>query len=92
VQASYFGPEAWSHTPTIWTADFENVRWELRELVDAGGDRIAARAERIGRGAQSGIEVRDTDFYVYQFERGLVRHHWVLRSEEAMLELLHATS
>jgi hypothetical protein len=64
------------------------VQFELRELVDPGGDRIGGRVDRSGRGGHSGITVSDTDFYVWQIERGLLRRQWIFRSEPAMLTLL----
>jgi hypothetical protein len=91
AQPVYRGREDYVKLVEIWKADFENLRWELRELIDPGGDRIAARAERIGRGVRSGVEVRATDFFVWQFERGVLRRQWILDSEAAMVAMLKGT-
>jgi hypothetical protein len=75
-------------TVEVWKAWFDKLTWEVRELVDPGRGRLAVRAERVGRGGHSGLTVRDTEYHVYQFEHGLLRRQWVLRSETAMLPLL----
>jgi hypothetical protein len=73
-------------------AEFGSLRWELRELVDPGGARFGACAEMVARGRLSGVEVRRTDFHVWQLERGLIRHQWQLGNEAAMLALLERRS
>jgi ketosteroid isomerase-like protein len=90
TESVYHGRDGYLKVVEIWKTDFDNLRWELRELIDAGGSLIAARAERTGRGARSGVEVRDTDFFVWQFDGGLLRRQWILRSEAAMLATLEA--
>lgn len=92
MEPSYRGREGYLKVPDMWKVGIEDVRFELRELLDPGGDRIAARVERVGRGARSGVEVRDTDFYVWQFERGMLRRQWVFASEEATCALLESGS
>jgi hypothetical protein len=84
----YYGPEGYLKALEIWKAPYGEHRWDLRELVDPGGDRIGARTDVVGRGAGSGLEVRWTVFYVWQFERGLLRRQWALASEAAMLAAL----
>jgi ketosteroid isomerase-like protein len=90
TQAVYVGAAEWARSPSLWTTDFDDVRWEPREIFDPGGDRLAARVERIGRGTRSGVEVRDQEFHVAQFERGRLRRHWIVRTKEAMLALLQS--
>ncbi len=88
LDAVHYGPEGYVKAVEIWTAPFSEHRWDLREFVDPGGDRIGAHSQLLGRGAGSGAEVRWAHFQVWQFERGLLRRQWVLASEAAMLAVL----
>ena len=88
LDAVHCGPEGVLKMLEIWKAPFSEHRWDLRELVDPGGDRFGARTEVVGRGAGSGVEVRLAQFLALQFERGLLRREWVLASEPAMLAVL----
>jgi len=87
----YRGHDGYVEMSDAFQAEFEDFRWELRELFDPGGDRIGGRVERSGRGSHSGVAVRGTDFHIWQFERGLVRRQFAFRSESAMLAMLEPT-
>ena len=84
----YRGREGLIETIELWKAGFTVFRWELREVVDPGGTRIAVRAEMVGRGGPGGLETRSPQFQVFQFEQGLVRREWLLDSDAAMLAML----
>ena len=84
----YQGHDGYVEMSDAFQAEFEDFRWELRELFDPGGDRIGGRVGRSGRGGRSGVVVRGTDFHIWQFERGLVRRQFALRSESEMLAML----
>jgi hypothetical protein len=84
----YHGREGYVVGSAELRTDLADFGWDLRELVDPGGDRIAARVEMRGRGAASGIQTRMTQFHVWQFEHGLLRRQWALNSEAAMLARL----
>jgi hypothetical protein len=88
MEPVYFGREGYIEASELWKAAFENFRWELRELVDAGGDTIAGRSDLVARGASSGIDTHWSQYYVWQFERGLLRRQWALSTEAAMFALL----
>lgn len=88
LDAVYYGPGGYVKALDSWKAPFSEFRYDLRELVDPGGDRIAARVEMVGRGGGSGVEVRMAHFNVWQFERGQLRRNWTFASEEAMLSVL----
>ena len=91
MDAVYYGHEGYVKALDVWRAPFNELRYDLREFVDPGGDRIGARVEMVGRGSGSGAEVRRTHFQVWQFERGLLRRNWTLASEEGMLAVLEST-
>jgi hypothetical protein len=84
----YHGRAGYVEGCEVWKAGFGEHRFELRELVDPGGNRFGARVEAVGRGGASGIETRRTQFHVWQFDRGLLRRQWLVSSETAMLALL----
>jgi hypothetical protein len=89
VEPVYRGHDGYAKAGEFFQSDFDNIRWELRELYDPGGNRIGGRVDRSGRGAHSGITVHDTDFYVWQVERGFLRRQWIFQGKPAMLALLH---
>jgi hypothetical protein len=88
MEPVYLGREGYIQASELWKAAFENFRWELRQLVDAGGDRIAGRSDLVARGVSSGVDTRWSQYYVWQFERGLLRRQWALSTEAAMRALL----
>jgi hypothetical protein len=88
VEPVYRGHDGYARAGEFFQSDFDNVRWELCELYDPGGNWIGGRVRRSGRGGHSGITVSDADFYVWQFERGVLRRQWIFRHESAMLALL----
>ena len=88
MEPLYRGLDGYRKSLEDWEAPFDENRWELREFVDGGGDRMGGRTELIGRGAGSGIETQMTQFMVWQVERGQIRRQWVFEGEAAMLALL----
>jgi hypothetical protein len=90
LEAQYFGREGYVQSVEHWRTAFVEHRWELTHMIDGGGSRFAARADMVGRGAGSGIEVRDCQFHVWEIgDRGL-RRQWVTASEDAMRGALEA--
>lgn len=91
LEGLYHGPGGYVKASDTWKAGFaKSFRWEVNGWVDAGGDKIAARVEGVGRGS-SGVETRWSVFHVFQFERGLLRRQWALSTEEAMVAVLTGT-
>jgi hypothetical protein len=88
IEPIYHGREGYVKATNLIKAEFENFRWELRELIDPGGTCFGARADIVAHGGLSGVEVRRTDFIVWQVEHGLARRQWELGSEAAMLTML----
>jgi ketosteroid isomerase-like protein len=63
---------------------FEDVRYTPEEFT-AAGDRVLVKAMRTGRGSASGVEVREQQFHVFDFEGGLVvRFRSFLKREKAL--------
>jgi ketosteroid isomerase-like protein len=84
----YRGRDGYERVLEMWRSDFDDMRYEVREVFDPGGYRLGGRVDRVGCGARSGIEVRATDFCVWEFEGGPLRRQWVLDSQAAMLVVL----
>ena len=67
---------------------FGDLRFEPREIVDAGASSFACRVDFVGVGRDSGVETRQETWYVFFVERGrIVRQHSFPTESEA-LELL----
>lgn len=88
VEPVYNGPAGLVELFETWSAGFESYRLEPREMFDPGGHWFGLRADRVGLPVGGHIELRDTEFYVWQLEKGMMRRQWVLRTEAAMLALL----
>jgi hypothetical protein len=67
---------------------FGSHRFELREIFDPGSNRFGGRIEEFARGLESGVEVGQPSFYVWEAENALLRRQWILWSKDTMLELL----
>jgi hypothetical protein len=87
LEPVYHGREGYAKAAEDWKAGFGEHRWELREVVDPGGNQFGSRVEMVGRGGASGLETSLTQFHVWQVERGLLRRQWGVSSEAAMLAL-----
>jgi hypothetical protein len=88
LESLYRGPDGYVRAVRVWKESFAEHRWELREIFDPGGPRFGARAEMVGRGLESGVEVRQQEFHVWEVEHGTARRQWSLATEDAMLRLL----
>jgi hypothetical protein len=71
-----------------WKEAFGAHRFELREIFDPGQTRFGGRMEEIARGLESGVEVRQPSFYVWEIEDAALRRQWILRTPDAMFQLL----
>jgi hypothetical protein len=91
IDPVYRGHERYLTLLELWKASFRDHRWELQELLDPGGARFGARLEIVGHGLGSGVEVRQTQYGVWQVEHGSVERQWALATEPATLALLEDT-
>jgi ketosteroid isomerase-like protein len=81
---TYRGPEAVRTEITGWTESFEDFRWEIEEIVDAG-DQILVVGHMSGRGKTSGVEVGLTEYHVWTVhDERLVRMRMYHDREAAM--------
>ena len=88
----YRGPQGYLEAVTSWKAPFGEIRMEVREFFDGGGDRIGGRVSGMSKGATSGVEAELRQFHVWQFDRGYLSRQWVLHTEGEMLACLAGSS
>jgi ketosteroid isomerase-like protein len=55
-----------------WLESFDDYRYEIRRVVDCGGDDVLVEATEVGRGAISGAEVRSTHYELLTIRAGLI--------------------
>jgi ketosteroid isomerase-like protein len=95
LEPVYKGQDAHRQVMKVWTEPFEDFRWELKELLDPGGNVIGGLAEMAARGSGSGVETRAPQAAVWTLERGLmVRQElfWDQVAAEARLRELSRTA
>jgi ketosteroid isomerase-like protein len=67
----YHGPDGVRQWFRAWTADFDEIRYEVEELTDVGDD-VFAHVTAIACGRQSRLETRRQFFAVYTLRDGLI--------------------
>jgi ketosteroid isomerase-like protein len=67
----YHGPAGVRQWFRAWTADFEDIRYEVDDLTDSGDDVYAA-VTAVACGRQSRLETRRPFFAVYTLRDGLI--------------------
>jgi uncharacterized protein len=66
---TYQGPDAVRREIVSWTEPFEDFRWEVEEIVEAG-DHILVGGRMSGRGKTSGVEVGVDEYHVWTVRDG----------------------
>jgi hypothetical protein len=84
----YRDPAGYVRALDDWKVAFGAHRFELREIFDPGSTRFGGRMEEVARGLESGVEVRQPSFYVWEAEAAALRRQWILHTPDAMLRLL----
>jgi ketosteroid isomerase-like protein len=78
------GPDGFLEIFTTVNEGFEDVRYTPHEFREAG-DQVLVTAVRTGRGAASGVEVRERQFHLFDFVEGrVVRFRSFLNGEKAL--------
>ncbi|MFL5780105.1 MAG: nuclear transport factor 2 family protein [Thermoleophilaceae bacterium] len=80
----YHGAGGYRRFWRLWLDAFEDIRWDLEEILDLGG-RVLVKARQSGRGSGSGVAVSESVFQLFTFRRGLVlRQDDFVDREEAL--------
>jgi len=69
---TYRGREGVRRRLEEWLESFDDYRYEIRRVVDCGGDEVLVEATEVGRGAISGAEVRSTHYELLTIRGGLI--------------------
>ncbi len=69
----------------VWNEAWENVDYQLDDLIDAGGDRVVSVVTRHGRGRASGAEVEIQVALLWTVRDGkVIEVVWFPTREEAL--------
>jgi ketosteroid isomerase-like protein len=82
---SYFGHAGLAMAYDHWASQFDDLRIELKELVDAGGDVVAVTRHH-GRGRASGAAVQAVVAYVLTVEDGKLVRMRIFNTKTEALE------
>jgi ketosteroid isomerase-like protein len=66
----YRGREGFDEFVRTWMEEFEDLKFELREVIDAGDDRCVVIAHQMGTGKRSGAPVELDLALVYELKDG----------------------
>jgi ketosteroid isomerase-like protein len=83
---TYHGFEGFRQWASEWEEAWDEISYELGELIEIGDDFIVAPVHVVGRGAGSGVEIDSVFGWMYEWRDGRsVRFH-VYPSVEVALE------
>jgi ketosteroid isomerase-like protein len=69
---TYRGREGVRRRLEQWLESFEDFRYEVRRIIDCGGDQVLAVATEVARGAVSGADVRSTHYELLTIRDGMI--------------------
>jgi ketosteroid isomerase-like protein len=72
VGTTYRGHDGVRQRLEEWLESFGDYRYEIRRIIDCGGDEVLVEGTEVGRGARSGAEVRTTDYELLTFRDGMI--------------------
>lgn len=72
VGRTYRGREGVRQRLQDWLESFSDYRFEVKRIIDCGGDDVLVEASEVARGAASGAEVRSPNFELLTFRDGLI--------------------
>lgn len=68
----YRGRDGVRHRLEEWLQSFADYRYDVRRIIDCGGDEVLVEATEVGRGATSGAEVRSTNYELLTIRDGMI--------------------
>ena len=83
---TYRGREGVRQRLEEWLGSFDRYRYEVKRIVDCGGDEVLVIATEVGRGATSGAEVHSTNYELLTIRDGLIMRIREFYDEGAALE------
>jgi len=55
-----------------WLESFDEYRYEVRRIIDCGGDQVLVVGVEVGKGALSGVEVRSVNHELLTIRDGMI--------------------
>jgi ketosteroid isomerase-like protein len=83
---TYHGWDGFRQWVSQWEEAWDEISYELGELVEVDESVIVAPVHIVGRGASSGVEIDTTFGWLYRWEDGLLTRYEVHPSLEEALE------
>jgi ketosteroid isomerase-like protein len=80
----YRGREGVAEAIRVWAGTWNDWRWEIEELIDAG-DRVLMVVREFGRGKASAVDVVQQTFWVYRLRGGQIVHATVFVDRDKAL-------
>jgi ketosteroid isomerase-like protein len=82
---TYWGYDGYVRWVQEWEEAWEEVNYDLLEMIDVGSSIVVVPVHVVGRGAGSGVEIDSVFGWLYEFRDGQgVRFHVYATVEEAV--------
>jgi ketosteroid isomerase-like protein len=82
---TYYGFEGFQQWISHWEEAWDEINYDIGEIVEVSDSVLVVPAHLVGRGAASGVEIDSTFGWIYQWKDGLlVRYEVHARIEEAL--------
>jgi ketosteroid isomerase-like protein len=81
----YLGREGLAEAIRVWVGTWDDWKWEIEELIDAG-DSVLIVVRESGRGKGSGVNVVQQTFWVFTLRDRQIVHATVLVDRDEALE------
>jgi ketosteroid isomerase-like protein len=82
---TYTGYEGFQRWIREWEEAWDEVSYDLQEMIEVGDSIIVVPAHIVGRGAGSGVEIDSVFGWLYEFRDGkATKFHVYLSLEEAL--------
>jgi ketosteroid isomerase-like protein len=82
---TYHGYEGFQQWVRQWEEAWDEINYELGEMIEVGNSFVVVPAHIVGRGAGSGLEIDSVFGWMYEFQGGkAVRFHTYATVDDAL--------
>ena len=82
---TYHGYEGFMHWVRQWDDAWDEINYELGEVIEVGDSFVVVPAHVVGRGAVSGLQIDSVFGWMYEFRDGqAVRFHTYATTDDAL--------
>jgi ketosteroid isomerase-like protein len=89
---SFFGRAGVVEEAKRWEEMWSHWRFEVEQLIDAGGDKVVLLYYQIARAKESGAEVEERAGWVYTLREGKIAHVEMFQDRESALRAAGAVT